>query len=92
MEEESSLQNLEQTTSEITIQNSPRDLGWLFSSGVSLSCFGEFMLIGYSLFSYNDMSSVGFIVALAFLTIGNMIMLTENKLASLTIHLSKTRN
>lgn len=46
-----------------------------------ISCIGESTLIGYLIFSYNNIATVSFSVALVSLIIGNMIMLVENRFA-----------
>lgn len=91
MIEETELRIIEQKTPESRLQNSSRFNRWFFFSGVAISCVGESILIGYAAFSYNNISSMDFSIALAFLIVGNMIMLTENKLERLAVRLFKTR-
>jgi hypothetical protein len=91
MVEESESQILEQKTPEPTLKNSSKYNKWFFFSGVALSCVGESALIGYVVFSYNNISSMGFSMALVLLAVGNMIMLAEDKLENLAVRLFKTR-
>lgn len=57
---------------------------WLFFSGIIISCIGESMLIGYAVFSYNEIPSAVFLSAITFLVAGNML-LVKSKLENFPI-------
>lgn len=61
-----------------SLQNSSNN--WIFFAGLIISCIGEAILLSYLAFLSDSIPVTGFIMALALLVIGNLLMLLENKI------------